>query len=1107
MGPSLLRLKANYVALGWDFDNNWDILETECFPYKKYQAAPPVIESTLVSHDTEISGSSLYGGTVYLYYKYREPVSTICNGHSWSFTTEALQSGATVQLYADVEDMTPSYLTSATVGYPGSGTEADPYRIYTADDLQGASNKGHYKLMNDIDLAAWINENSPTEGWVSIGRNSGEATYINGDGHKITGLWINTTQDYTGLFSNFSAGIIKNLTVEVASGKKVKGGDYTGVLIGRNANGQLINCTVKGDVEGTAHVGGITGYSGNNTINAVTYEGTVTSSTSNAYVGGFAGLSENDNITAVHTYVTISSTGSDSYVGGIIGRANSSSLTKSHAENAITATGANDFVGGAIGYSNANVTLCYTTGEITVSGDNSYTAGLVGYANNPIANSYSTAKVTGTYFTAGICAYTFSTIDKCYSKGNIYGVNYGAGVVGELDGTSASLTNSIAVNNILSLSAQSSWACRVIGGFKNGCPEPNDSNYALSTMQVSLNGVAQIKSDDLLEGIAKTESVLQTAQTYINLGWDYSSVWGIEEGEAYPYLLWEIDVNPVTEITLDNTSLIIAQGNTSTITASVMPLGATNKRLAWTTSNNAIATVDDGVVTAVGVGTATITATSTDGSNVSATCEVTVVANHDAAIAELQALVDNAQSLYDNSSEGENIGQYEPGARAALLAVIRSVRAQISSTMDDETIASCTNDINNAVAAFKAKQVTAGEDTDILAYDNIIFIEGTEAAAGQQVTLSLKMNNTINVTGFQFEIFLPEGITFASIEINKDRATSDPSGPHNISAVAKPDGSVQVLCYSMKNNPFEGNEGVVAYLKVDIDPTLEEGTYPLILRNIEISDANLSTTLVDYVKTTLTISSYTLGDANNDGRVSVTDIIAIANYILETPPASFVKKAADVNNDGRISVTDLIGVANIILYGSVSPNASNAKSRDEFAVQYSKIYANDVTTKNKDFAVAVYINGNTSYSGYQFDITLPDGLTVKNIYEQTNAFDLFMSRMINDNTLRVLGASTTVGTTESTIIYLTLEAEDESIYNVEIDNAIIASNTSAYALNNSTFLVSVGSDATGISNIGDEVDNNDVVYDLTGNKKIYNGDNSTLQKGIYIINGNKVLIK
>jgi hypothetical protein len=146
----MLKLKANYVSWGWDFDTNWNILETECYPYKKYQAAPPVIGSELVSQATEISGSSLDGGTVYLFYKDNDVQSTTCTGNSWSFTTEALQSGALVQLYSEKDGLTPSYLTSAIVKYPGSGTEEDPYRIYTAADLQGASNSGYYKLMNDM---------------------------------------------------------------------------------------------------------------------------------------------------------------------------------------------------------------------------------------------------------------------------------------------------------------------------------------------------------------------------------------------------------------------------------------------------------------------------------------------------------------------------------------------------------------------------------------------------------------------------------------------------------------------------------------------------------------------------------------------------------------------------------------------------------------------------------------------------------------------------------------------------------------------------------------------------------------------------------------------
>lgn len=535
MGSSLLKLKANYVALGWNFDDYWDILETECYPYKKYQAAPPVIKNKPISQNTEISGSSLDGGTVYLYYKGNEAVSTVCNGNVWTFTTEKLQSGAPVQLYTEVDGKAPSYLTYTTVAYPGSGTEADPFRIYTAEDLQGASNKGYYKLMNDIDLTQWIKENSSIKGWVAIGRNSGEVTYIDGDGHKVTGLWIDTDEDYTGLFSNFTAGIIKNLNVEVANGKKVKGGDYTGIIIGRMANGQIINCSVKGDVEGTVHIGGVSGYVTNSTVSNITFEGKVYTAVANAFAGGVSGLADNVESTSCRVSATVTTTGEGSCVGGLYGKTNNGSVTKSTADAKITASGTDNYVGGFVGRTTSPITLCYSTGTVTASGNDSYTGGLVGYAEASIANSYSTANVNGTQYSAGLVGYTLSTVDKCYASGNIAGVMYGAGLVGELDGADASATNNIAANNKLDLSAQSSWGCRVIGGFKNGCAEPNNSNYALSTMQVSLNNVPQKKTDDTIEGIAKPLSDLQMSATYIEIGWDFEDVWTMGES-GYPEL-------------------------------------------------------------------------------------------------------------------------------------------------------------------------------------------------------------------------------------------------------------------------------------------------------------------------------------------------------------------------------------------------------------------------------------------------------------------------------------------------------------------------------------------------------------------------------------------
>ena len=84
-------------------------------------------------------------------------------------------------------------------------------------------------------------------------------------------------------------------------------------------------------------------------------------------------------------------------------------------------------------------------------------------------------------------------------------------------------------------------------------------------------------------------------------------------------------VQPVTSITISKTSATVAAGNTLQLSYSVTPSNATNKAATWSSSNTNIATVSSsGLVTAKAPGTATITVTTTDGSNLSASCIVTV---------------------------------------------------------------------------------------------------------------------------------------------------------------------------------------------------------------------------------------------------------------------------------------------------------------------------------------------------------------------------------------------------------------------------------------------------------------------------------------------------
>lgn len=81
----------------------------------------------------------------------------------------------------------------------------------------------------------------------------------------------------------------------------------------------------------------------------------------------------------------------------------------------------------------------------------------------------------------------------------------------------------------------------------------------------------------------------------------------------------------VTKVSLNKTSASINKGKTVALTAAVTPSNATNKAVAWSSSNKKVATVNAaGVVKAVGKGTATITAAAVDGSGVKATCRVTV---------------------------------------------------------------------------------------------------------------------------------------------------------------------------------------------------------------------------------------------------------------------------------------------------------------------------------------------------------------------------------------------------------------------------------------------------------------------------------------------------
>ena len=246
--------------------------------------------------------------------------------------------------------------------------------------------------------------------------------------------------------------------------------------------------------------------------------------------------------------------------------------------------------------------------------------------------------------------------------------------------------------------------------------------------------------------------------------------------------------------------------------------------------------------------------------------------------------------------------------------------------MTADEITECSKALNDAIAVFESKKITAGDDTDILSYENIIYVDKAEASVGSTVTLSLKMNNKIEAVGFQCDFYAPEGTEVAvdddgyhEIYLSNERTTATRTNVFDFAP--QNNGAIRILASSTKVLPFMGNDGEVATILLNLSSDISDGEYPLILRNIVIADAVGNSYSVEYVKTTLTVSSYTLGDANGDGKVNIADFTSIANHILGKQQATFVEKAADTNQDGIITVADLSGLVQIIL---TDGNTSNA---------------------------------------------------------------------------------------------------------------------------------------------------------------------------------------
>ena len=157
-------------------------------------------------------------------------------------------------------------------------------------------------------------------------------------------------------------------------------------------------------------------------------------------------------------------------------------------------------------------------------------------------------------------------------------------------------------------------------------------------------------------------------------------------------------------------------------------------------------------------------------------------------------------------------------------------------------------------------------DTDLAAYGNVIYVAPAtvDPLEGTEVTLSICMNNTAAIRGFQFDLYLPAGMTVVktskgkiAASLSADRLPEDDE--HTLTVAEQTDGAIRFLCGSQYDETFTGTSGEIATLKVNIEG-MADGEYPITLKGVKLSESDISKFYeVPEVVTTLTVSSTPTG--------------------------------------------------------------------------------------------------------------------------------------------------------------------------------------------------------------------------------------------------------
>ncbi len=368
---------------------------------------------------------------------------------------------------------------------------------------------------------------------------------------------------------------------------------------------------------------------------------------------------------------------------------------------------------------------------------------------------------------------------------------------------------------------------------------------------------------------------------------------------------------------------------------------------------------------------------------------------------------------------------------------------------------------------------------------------------GSDATMAINLTNDAIVSGAQFDMTLPEGVTFAGYELT-DRSTG----------MTMSSGNGIYMLYSM---PVDGvkytiaaGNGTIMNFKLNIAETVEPGDYTITFDNVRISGENnepISSTIAPATLTVKKMATVTLDEESTTVPTATTEpVIAKVKRSIKAGQWSTICLPFAMTND-QLTEAFGDGVA-LAEFTDYEVEDGNYAEPSGITLQFTKLAETAGTVATNPYLIKV-----------TNDITYDEGFTVKNVTLNPNA---------NNNEVSIEKGE---GRKKPTIVFSgylaksTLYEGDFFIsggkfYKNTTDGKSIKGFRANFYLENiepafaKPMSIDIDGETTGIFEVkANERTLTDGVYTINGQYVGKNVDSNTLPKGVYIINGQKKIVK